>query len=87
VRGIPSTGISAECVNRIVLLIAKFHRADAVHQLDQFFVALCHRTAEFVAVYVNIVEQALEIVLAVRALRRRLNIAEDAFLFRNNRIR
>ena len=39
--------------------------ADGVEQLDQLFVALGDRRAELVTVDIEIVEQALEIVLAV----------------------
>ena len=58
----------AKSVDGVVLIVTQLHVPHAVHQLHQPLVALGHRAAQLVAVHVHVVEQALEIVLAVAAL-------------------
>ena len=66
-----------ESVDGVVLIAAQLHIADAVHQLDKALVALGDRATQLVAVHVHIVEQALEVVLAVASLGRVLNGGKD----------
>ena len=69
----------AERVYRIVLIPTQLHIADAVEKLDQFLVSSFHRRTEFIGIYVNVVEQALEIFFAVGTLRRTFDGFEDLF--------
>ena len=68
-----------ESVDCIILIVAKFHIADAVEQFDEFFISSCDRRAEFVGIYVNIVKQSLKVFFAVRTLRRTFDCFEYLF--------
>jgi hypothetical protein len=52
--------------------------ADGVQQLHQLFVAPGHAWAELAGIDVQVVEQALEVVLAVRALGGGFDVDKDA---------
>ena len=52
--------------------------ADGVEQLDQLFVALGHGGAELAAVDIEVVEQALDVVLGIAARGRALDVGKDA---------
>ena len=67
----------AERVDGVVVEVAEVQVADGVQQLDELLVALRHGRAELGAVDVEVVEQTLEVVLAVRPDRRPLDVAED----------
>ena len=67
----------AERVDGVVGEVAEVQVADGVQQLDELLVALRDGRAELGAVDVEVVEQTLEVVLAVGADRRPLDVAED----------
>lgn len=69
----------AKSVNRIILIVAKFHIADAVEQFDEFFISSCDRRAEFVGIYVNVVKQSLKVFFAIRTLCRAFDSFEYFF--------
>ena len=56
---------------------AEVEVADRVEQLDELLVALGHRRAELAAVDVEVVEEPLEVVLAVGADGGAFDVAED----------
>ncbi len=66
----------AERVDRVVG-VPEVEVADRVEQLDELLVALRHRRPELARVDVEVVEQALEVVLARGADRGALDVAED----------
>ena len=61
----------------MLLEVAQPELANRVEQFDQLLVALRHALSELGAVHVKIIEEALEVVLAVGAYRRTLDVAED----------
>ena len=65
----------AEGVDRVVREVAEVEVADGVEQLDELLVALGDGGAELGAVDVEVVEQALDVVLAVGADRRALDVS------------
>ena len=65
-----------ERVDGVVGEVAEVQIADRVEQLDQLLVALRDRVAELGAVDVEVVEQTLEVVLAVGADRRAFDVRE-----------
>ncbi len=58
----------AEGINVVVLVAAKGHVADAVHQADKAFVAFHYGRTEFVAVDVDVVEETFEVLFALCTL-------------------
>ena len=70
--------VVGETAAAVVAGTAKGQVADGIQQLDQLFVALGHGGAEFAGVDVQVVEQALEVVFAVRALGGCLDVDKDA---------
>ena len=57
---------------------AEIKVSDRVEQLYEFLVPLGDGRAKLAAVHVEVVEQALQVVLAVRGARRALDVAKDA---------
>lgn len=69
----------AERVDGVVFEPAQLEVTDRVEQLDELLVAPGHRVAELLAVHVEIVEEALDVVFAVGSDGRALDVAEHAF--------
>jgi len=66
----------AERVDGVVLEAAQVEVADRVEQLHELLVALGHGGSELCAVHVEVVEEPLEVVLALGAHGRALDVAE-----------
>ena len=66
-----------EQVNRVIPEIPQREVTNRVQQLHQLRVTLSDRIPELVRVHIDVVEQPLQVVLTVRAVRRCLNIVED----------
>ena len=66
-----------EGVNGVVLVVAQLHVAYPVEELDQLFVPLGHGGPQLVAVDVDVIKEALEVILALAALGGVFNGLED----------
>ena len=69
----------AKSVDRIVSIVPKLHFADAVEEFHELCIALLHRSAELVAVDVEIFKKPRKIVFTRRAGRRGFNVVKYLF--------
>ena len=67
----------AECVNVVILHVAKVHICHADEQFAELFIPLCHRCAQFVAIDVEVVKQSRKLPLGFGAFRGFLDMAEN----------
>lgn len=66
-----------EGVNGVVLVVAQLHVPYTVEELDQLFIPLGYGSPQFVAVDVDVIKEALEVILALAALGGVFNGLED----------
>ena len=69
----------AEGIDRVVPIISQLHFADAVEKFHELCIALLHRSAELVAVDVEIFKKPRKIVFTRRAGRRGFNVVKHLF--------